>query len=132
MNCCADRIGSDAGTPACNSAFFAGRSARITNIPSHQQKIMVTSGFHIHPALLMPLIILSGSAGAWLIGTGLYDLFVDRETVEMFAKGRGILISAQTDPDRFDAHVCYRLFLGVVCIAIACILYRMRRWIKEV
>lgn len=92
---------------------------------------MVTSGFHIHPALLMPLIILSGSAGAYLIGTGLYDLFVDRETVEMFTRGRGILISAQTDPDRFHTHVSYRLFLGVVCIAIACGLFRMRRWTEE-
>lgn len=91
-----------------------------------------TTGFHVHPALLMPLLIVSAAADVYLIGTGLYDLFIDRETVEMFTKGPGILISAQTDPDCFHIHVGYRLFLGAVCIAIACILFRMRRWVEEV
>lgn len=93
---------------------------------------MVATGFHIHPVLLMPLMIVSASVGAYLVGTGFYDLLVDRETAELFTKGREILISAQTDSDRFLVHVGWRLFLGVVCMALACGLFRMRRWTEEV
>lgn len=91
-----------------------------------------TTGFHVNPALLMPLLIVSAAAGVYLVGTGFYDPFIDCETVEMFTKGRGILISAQKDSEPFHLHVGYRLFLGVVCMAIACGLFRMRHWTEEI
>lgn len=88
---------------------------------------MVTS-FNIHPALVRPIAIGFALIGCYLLGSGLYDLFIDHNTAELFSRVRTALVSRETEADRFHQMVAYRLLLGVMLSVLAYALRRLHRW----
>lgn len=89
---------------------------------------MVTSGFNIHPALIRPIAMGFALAGSYFLGSGLYDLFIDRDTTELFQRGRTILVSRKTDADHFHRLIAYRLIFGAMLGILAYGLRRLGRW----
>ena len=91
---------------------------------------MVTSAL-IPPVLVRPIATLCILAGCYLLGSGLYDRFVDHDTTEMFTRGIRTVITREANADRFHAIVFYRICLGIVLFALAGALLRLRRWNEE-
>lgn len=91
---------------------------------------MVTSAL-IPPVLVRPISAICFLVASYLLSTGLYDLFVDHDTTEMFTRGVRTLITRDADADRFHAIVSYRIGLGVVLFGLATALHRLRRWTRE-
>ncbi|HBJ83731.1 MAG: hypothetical protein Q8M07_27065 [Prosthecobacter sp.] len=88
---------------------------------------MVTSA-RIPPLLARPMAVVCALSGCYLLGTGLYDLFVDHDTAEMFTKGSSQLISRAIDAERYHSMICYRLTFGAILLVLAHILNRLHRW----
>jgi hypothetical protein len=91
---------------------------------------MVTSAL-IPPTLVRPIAVICGLIGCHFIITGLYDLFVDHDTTEMFTRGIRTLITREADADRFHAMVFYRIVLGAVMFVLAGVLDRLWRWKED-
>jgi len=89
---------------------------------------MVTSGFNIHPAIIRPVAAGFALAGYYLLGCGLFDLFIDHNTAELFNRVIRPLISKAADEERFFNAVSYRLLMGVILMALAWVLDRLHRW----
>ena len=89
---------------------------------------MVTSGFNIHPALIRPIAVGFALAACYLLGSGLYDLFIDHNTTELFQRGRTILVAKKTDADPFHRMIAYRLIFGALLGVLAYGLRRLSRW----
>lgn len=80
---------------------------------------MVTSAL-IPPAQVRPISVICFLIGCYLLGTGLFDRFVDHDTMEMFTR--------EANADRFHAIVFFRIGLGIVLFALAGALLRLSRW----
>lgn len=91
---------------------------------------MVTSAL-IPPALVRPIAAICALTGGYLLGTGLYDRFVDHDTAEMFTRGIRPLITHEADSGRFHAMVFYRIGLGVLLFVLAGALLRLHRWKED-
>jgi len=89
---------------------------------------MVTAGFDIPPALVRPLVIVIALAGGFFIGTGFYDLLIDHQTKELFAKRVAVIITRENDAEHFYNLVCYRLLFGTILLLLAHVLHRLDRW----
>lgn len=88
---------------------------------------MVTSAL-IPPALVRPTSVICFLIGCYLLGTGLFDRFVDHDTMEMFTRGTRTPITREANADRFHAIVFFRIGLGIVLFALAGALLRLSRW----
>jgi hypothetical protein len=81
------------------------------------------SQLHVHPVLLLCLMVLWGAASLYLFTTGTAELIqINHEMSEALEKGRTALIREQTPP--IQIHITWRLVLGTVLLGLAMGLFR--------
>ncbi|WP_395744296.1 hypothetical protein [Prosthecobacter sp.] len=81
--------------------------------------------FHLHPGLLLCLLVLWGAGSLYLFSTGIAELLqTDHEMTEALARGRMVAVREQAAAVRL--HVTWRLVLGAALLGLAMGLFRRR------
>ena len=87
-------------------------------------------GFHIHPVLLLFLMVVWGAGSLYLFAVGVGELLqIDHEMTEVLAKGHAAVIAGQTPP--VQIHVGWRLVTGTGGLGLALGFFRYHYWAER-
>ena len=86
---------------------------------------MSFSGFHLHPVLLLFLMVVWGAGSLYLFAMGVGELLqINHEMTEVLAKGNTAVIAEQSPP--VQIHVGWRLVTGTAGLGLALGFFRLQ------